>query len=191
MMKTSDSITKIAAALAKAMPAIQNATKDAKNPHYKSSYASLAAVLDATKPVLAEHDIVVIQAAGWDGNCTLTTRLLHVSGEWIEATAGSPVAKMDPQGVGSAITYLRRYQLAAMCGITQEDDDGNVASQRRNPDTGQPNIPAAQWDALRLTLERKAVDGKAGEKEVTNALNVIATKDAARFQALKVWVDGL
>lgn len=129
-MRTSDSIKDISAALVKALPAIQNATKDAKNPHYKSDYASLKAVIETTKPVLSEHGIVVVQGPGWDGQqCTLTTRFLHESGEWIETVAGTPVSKADPQGVGSAISYLRRYSLAAMAGITQEDDDGNAASK--------------------------------------------------------------
>ena len=132
-MRTSESIQKISAALAKALPQVQNATKDATNPHFRSDYASLQAVLATTKPVLAEHGLVVIQGPGWDGeHCTLTTRILHESGEWIETVAGTPVSKMDPQGIGSAITYLRRYSLAGMAGIGQEDDDGNAASERRD-----------------------------------------------------------
>ena len=141
-MRTSDSITKISAALAKALPEIQNATKDATNPHFRSDYATLQAVLATTKPVLADHGLVAIQGPGWDGqHCILTTRILHESGEWIETVAGTPVSKQDPQGVGSAITYLRRYSLAAMAGIGQEDDDGNAASERRDAN-GNPNKPA-------------------------------------------------
>ena len=144
-MRTSDSITKISAALSNALPEIQHATKDAKNPHFRSSYASLPAVIDTSKPVLAKHGVVVLQSPGWDGQrCTLTTRLLHSSGEWIEGEAGSPVAKVDPQGIGSAITYLRRYSLAAMTGISQEDDDGNAASGNgRNMATGERHTPQA------------------------------------------------
>ena len=147
-MRTSESIQKISAALAKALPEIQHATKDAENPHFRSSYASLPAVIDTSKPVLAAHGIVVLQAPGWDGErCTVTTRFLHESGEWIEGEAASPVAKMDPQGIGSAITYLRRYSLAGMAGIGQEDDDGNAASERRDAN-GNPNKRA-----------KKATDG--------------------------------
>jgi hypothetical protein len=151
-MRTSDSIAKIAAALAKALPAVQNATKDATNPHFRSDYATLQAVIGTTKPVLAEHGIVALQGPGWDGDkCTLTTRFLHESGEWIETTAGTPVSKMDPQGVGSAITYLRRYSLAAMAGIGQDDDDGNAASETRDA-TGKPHrkpqaAPSTNGDA--------------------------------------------
>lgn len=143
-MRTSDSITKISAALSKALPEIQNATKDAKNPHFKSDYASLKAVIETTKPVLGEHGIVVLQGPGWDGQqCTLTTRFLHFSGEWIETVAGTPVSKADPQGVGSAISYLRRYSLAAMAGITQEDDDGNAASRGTAPSAKTAKAPPA------------------------------------------------
>ena len=143
VIRTSESIQKISAALAKALPEVQNATKDATNPHFRSDYASLQAVLATTKPVLAEHGLVVIQGPGWDGeHCTLTTRILHESGEWIETVAGTPVSKADPQGVGSAITYLRRYSLAAMAGIGQEDDDGNAASEKRDA-SGTPHRKAA------------------------------------------------
>ena len=60
----------------------------------------------------------------------LTTRLIHESGEWIEDTASCPLAKQDPQGLGSALTYLRRYSLSAICGLYADDDDGNSASNR-------------------------------------------------------------
>ena len=190
-MRTSDSIAKIAAALGKAMPEIQNATKDAKNPHFRSSYASLSSVLDATKPVLAEHGIVVIQSPGWDGQCTVTTRLLHVSGEWIEGTASSPVAKADPQGVGSAITYLRRYSLAALCGITQEDDDGNAASRpapaKRPAKVEEVNYN--EWEQLRLDTEQAAVDEIITAQEAAGLAGVYQAKDAGRYSAARTFLD--
>jgi hypothetical protein len=128
-MKTSDSLTKIAPALTKALAEIGNATKDSKNPHFKSSYASLLSVIEATKDTLAAHGLAVIQAPGWvEGRVSVTSRIIHTSGEWIESTAEAPVGKADPAGVGSATTYLRRYSLAALCGITQADDDGNAAA---------------------------------------------------------------
>jgi hypothetical protein len=155
-MRTSESIQKISAALTKALPEIQNATKDAENPAYRSTYATLNAVMDAVKPALFEHGIVVVQGPGWrDGMVTVTTRFLHESGEWIETEAAAPVAHRwekvdgvvtdkgpDAQTAGSAISYLRRYSLAAMAGITQEDDDGNEASGKGRDATGKPRQSA-------------------------------------------------
>jgi hypothetical protein len=127
-MKTSESIDKIAPALLAAQKEIGNATKNAKNPHFRNNYADLGAVIEAVKEPLNKAGIAIIQSLseGADG-LHLTTRLLHTSGQFIEDTAFTPLPKADPQGVGSATTYLRRYSLAAILCITQEDDDGNAA----------------------------------------------------------------
>jgi len=130
-MNTSDLIDKIAPALLAAQKEIGNAAKDSKNPHFKSSYASLGSVIDAVKEVANKHGIVIVQtpsgaSIGSTGVC-LTTRLIHISGQWIEDMAHTPLPKQDAQGVGSALTYLRRYSLAAFFCITQADDDGNDA----------------------------------------------------------------
>lgn len=128
-MKTSEQIDKIAPALLAAQKEIGNASKDAKNPHFRNSYASLGSVIEAVKEPLNKHGIAIVQtlSEGKEG-LHLSSRLLHTSGQWIEDTAFSPISKNDPQGVGSAVTYLRRYSLAALLCITQEDDDGNAAS---------------------------------------------------------------
>jgi hypothetical protein len=132
MMNHSESIASLAAALAKAQGEIENAAKNAANPHFKSRYADLAEILNTVRPVLAKHGLAVVQMPGWlDGRVTVDTMLTHSSGEWIRGTSEAPVQKADPQGVGSATTYLRRYSLAAVCGIAQEDDDGSAASTPR------------------------------------------------------------
>ena len=129
-MRHSDTLGELGKALALAHAELDNVTKDAKNPHFKSSYATLAAITDTTRPVLAKHGLSLIQMPSWsDGVVQVETMLLHSSGEWIAETAGAPAPKQDPQGVGSAITYLRRYAQSAFCNIAQEDDDGNGASQ--------------------------------------------------------------
>lgn len=135
-MKTSDSIKQIAASLVAAQSAITFAGKNAKNPHFKNNYADLTAVIDAVKPALNEAGIVFLQTASpsEDGRLHLTTRLLHSSGEWIEDTAVCPLPKQDPQGFGSAMTYLRRYSLASMIGLYQDDDDGEAARPRAAAD---------------------------------------------------------
>ena len=130
-MKTSETISKLAVALLAAQKAITFAVKDASNPFFKSKYADLPTVIDAVKPALNDAGIVFIQSAtpSDSGTLSLTTRLIHESGEWLEDTATAPLQKNDPQGYGSAITYLRRYSLAAITGLYQDDDDGQAASQ--------------------------------------------------------------
>jgi hypothetical protein len=129
-MKTSETIGKIAPSLLQAQKAIRFAVKDATNGHLKNKYADLSSVIDAVKGPLNDAGIIFIQspAPSDDGKLHLTTRLIHESGEWIESTAVTPLQKADPQGVGSAITYMRRYSLAAITGLYQDDDDGNAAS---------------------------------------------------------------
>lgn len=123
-------------ALAKAFVAAQKATeavkKAATNPHFKSKYADLAEVVEATVPALNDNGIGVMQSPGFDGKLvSVTTVLLHESGATATATLHMNPTKSDPQGVGSAITYARRYALLAMTGAAPEDDDGQAASQPR------------------------------------------------------------
>jgi hypothetical protein len=129
-MKTSESISKISAALLAAQKAITFACKDATNPHFKNKYADLPAVIEAIKVPLNDAGIVFMQtpSPSGTGSLELTTRLIHESGEWIEDTATIPLPKNDPQGYGSAMTYGRRYALAAITGLYQDDDDGNGAA---------------------------------------------------------------
>lgn len=130
-MRQSDSIAKLALALAKAQGEMEGAAKDSRNPHFNSAYADLESVVAACRPALAKHDIAYLQSASADANLVrMTTTLLHASGEWIESDPLQVQAKdAYPQAVGSCLTYLRRYQLAAMVGIApKEDDDANAAT---------------------------------------------------------------
>ena len=149
-MKTSDTLTKIAPALLAAQKSVGNAKKQATNPHYKSKYANLESVIEAVKDALNDNGITIIQTVGdtIGGTTRVNTRLLHESGEFIEDTACAPIAKQDAQGVGSAVTYLRRYSLAAICSITQEDDDGES--------TKEPQISKAQLVAIQTNAEKNA-----------------------------------
>lgn len=137
-MNKSDSITKLAEALAKAQSEMKNPAFDAKNPHFNNRFASLPAVREATVPVLNKHGICVMQLLGGDDTgLTCETTLLHSSGEWVSGSFYMPVAKRDPQGYGSAATYARRYALQAICGVVgDEDDDGNEASKAEKKDMG-------------------------------------------------------
>ena len=130
-MKTSETLDKIAPALILAQNNIKFAVENSVNPHLKNRYADLSSVIDAIKPALNHVQIAFMQMPEESeaGIVRLTTRLVHASGEWIETTASCPMPKNDPQGFGSALTYLRRYSLSAICGLYADDDDGEMASQ--------------------------------------------------------------
>lgn len=134
MLTHSEQINEIAAALAKAQGAMDNAAKDRSNPAFKSKYADLASVREATSGPLSSNGIAVLQAAATTADgVTVETRFVHASGQWVACTVGAVPKAYDPQSVGSAITYLRRYGLMSMAGIAPEDDDGNAASGRDAP----------------------------------------------------------
>jgi hypothetical protein len=126
-MNTSESTIEITKALIAFHQEIGKIKKDAKNPFFKSDYATLSSILEAIKDPLTSNGLTFVQFP--DGENGLTTRLMHESGEWMEATYRMIPAKNDPQGLGSAITYQRRYSLGAVLGLNiDNDDDGNPAS---------------------------------------------------------------
>ena len=129
-MKTSESIKHIAEALVSAQKEIKFATKDSTNPHFKSKYANINSVIEAVKAPLNNNNIAILQSLSPsdDNKLHLTTRLLHSSGEWIEDIAVCPIQKQDPQGLGSAISYIRRYSISSMCALYADDDDGQSAA---------------------------------------------------------------
>src|SRR5690554_4164574 len=112
-MNKSDTIAELAKALATAQGEIENASKNAANPHFRSKYADLAEVLNTVRPVMAKHGISISQFPAFEqGVASVETIVMHTSGEWLSGISSAPVTKQDAQGVGSAITYLRRYSLA-------------------------------------------------------------------------------
>ena len=130
-MNRSDQINELAKALAAAQAEIGTASKDGENPHFRSRYATLASVQDACRAALSRHGLSVVQLPGGEGQrVEMTTVLMHSSGQWISCSGTFIATKGDPQGIGSAITYARRYQLAAIVGVApDDDDDGNAASE--------------------------------------------------------------
>lgn len=134
-MNTDKATPELFAALAKAQGEIENAAKNAANPHFRSKYADLAEVLNTVRPVFARHGLSLIQSTGFDGSLvSVETVVAHEGGGLISSKASCVPAKTDAQGVGSATTYLRRYSAAAMAGIAQEDDDGQSAAHNRKPE---------------------------------------------------------
>lgn len=137
-MKQSESIAKLAAALVLAQGDLRPITKDAKNPHFGSRFASLDGIIEQVRPVLASHGLAIVQGTTTpesDANAkatafTVETTILHESGEWVRTAVMIPLQKADPQGAGSALTYGRRYGLSAALSLaTDEDDDGNNGSK--------------------------------------------------------------
>jgi hypothetical protein len=108
-----------------------SAKKNAQNPHLKSNYANLESFLNAIRPALEANGLIIIQNAIESDTVDvlkLETTIMHESGEYITQEMSVPVTKADAQGAGSALTYMRRYALAAVVGVVQADDDGNAAS---------------------------------------------------------------
>lgn len=152
-MKHSAEIGKIAEALAKAQLKMKTVAKDSNNPHFGKKYASLDAVIDMVRPPLGEQGIAVSQTSEItdNGNLKLITTLFHTSGEWISSEYPVIPTKPDPQGLGSAYTYARRYTLQAILNVAHgDDDDGNEASKndpepKKKPAYVRPNpSPGAQ-----------------------------------------------
>jgi hypothetical protein len=200
-MKTSESITKIAPALLEAQRTMRAAVKDATNPHFKSRYADLATVIEATKGPLNEQGIIVLQGVTSDATGVMVeTRLQHESGEWFADTLYLPVPTQTPQAYGSAITYGRRYGLQSMVTLPAEDDDGNKASEAatvRVEDGPPRKMKSAQFVEF-CTAMGQATKAEALQKAFTAAIlaaRSIGDGEAersfiAKKDELKALIDG-
>lgn len=158
------------APLAKALVAAQKATEAVKkastNSHFNNKYADLAVVVEAVVPALNAAGVMVLQSPDFNGDLVrLTTTLIHDSGAMVTGTLHLRPSKTDPQGVGSAITYARRYALLAMSGAAPEDDDGNAASgpvqRRTEAKRVEPTVPTLTERADRLAATLKGVTTEA------------------------------
>ena len=153
MIKSSEQINEISLALSLAQSQMGFAKKESINPHFKSKYANLEALIEATKKPLADNGLAIFQGSyTQDGYLTVTTRLLHKSGQWLETSVAMKPKDLLPQSIGSALTYGKRYGWGLVTGISgDEDDDGNIAQgSGREPQKSQPqggNI----WD---MTFDR-------------------------------------
>jgi hypothetical protein len=141
--RRSSSFGKIALAMSKAQGAMTGALKDADNPFFKSKYADLGSVWDDCRTPLSMNEIAVFQMPSSRGDIvTVTTLLAHSSDQWIESELDMKSKDASPQGIGSAITYARRYALAAMAGVYQVDDDAEAAHGRGKPAQKEPSTSA-------------------------------------------------
>lgn len=190
-MNQSPEIKDLVAALVKAQAQLKPATKDGTNPHFKSSYATLQSVWDAARAVLTPNNLAVTQTfdSRSDGEeVRIATTLMHVSGQWISGTLALKPTKNDPQGAGSAITYGRRYALAAILGIVaEEDDDGNAASAPVKKEPYKPKGPLATAETLKA-LHSLCSDAKKSTKlqNAMDARNVLTFDELSEEDAQKL-----
>jgi len=172
-MNRSDQINELFSALAKAQGEIRPASMDATNPHFRTRYATLTAIQEACRGPLSKHGLSVIQSVeSTDNGFSIETMLAHSSGQWISSNFKLLIGKQDMQGLGAAVTYARRYSIAAMVGIvSDEDDDANSVSksqpQRRPPQNDQ-GVPKA-------FLEARA-QREAAEKEQSKTDELMGTE---------------
>jgi hypothetical protein len=179
----SEQINEVAAALAKAQGEIRPAIKDSNNPHFKSRYADLASVWDACRDALSKHGLSVSQVPEVrESGHVLTTLLLHASGQWLSGELAIQADRAGLQALGSAITYARRYSLAAMVGVAPDDDDDAERAVIRPPPMRRPELVREPGDDApddRATYEALAA-------ELGRRIAEIATDDALEPLAAEI-----
>lgn len=192
----SPTIGKLAEALALAQSEITGAVKDSNNPFYKSKYADLSNVLDAMKPC-HKHGLSLIQMPLEGQDCVrLITTLAHSSGEWMQAVYSMKPEKNNPQGIGSCLTYMRRYAAAAFVGIAQIDDDANEASNKsedakKNSHKHLPNDGA--WDEMsdeqqkKLQIIADKIEEFMAENNLEYAVGMIKSNEMTQEEKRALW----
>ena len=184
-VRHSDEFAELAKALVAAQADLEPVTKDSLNPHFKSKYVSLDAIVEAVRKPLADRGLAIVQGActpNGDAALTVETLLIHTSGEWMSNTVVVPMAKIDPQGAGGALTYGRRYGLSALLSLaTEEDDDANAATAKPAavPPKRAPAKPAA--GAQPAKAEPKATAGQVADIE---ALVIVAVEGGASSKGI-------
>ena len=177
-MLKSEQINDIAAALSLAQGELENAPKTSENVHFKSKYADLAEVINCIRPVFSKHGLAFTQFVSYDaGIVSVETVLMHKGGQWLSGTISAPVSKQDAQGVGSATTYCRRYSLAAVAGLAQEDDDANAAvghGAKQPTKQAEKSTPATTPDREAVNNNIRNLLHRAGCKTAEMAADMVA-----------------
>lgn len=178
-MERSESIKELAMALSKAQGEIKPALKDSNNPFFKSKYADLASVWEVCRGPLSKNGLTVMQHPTAEGNIvSVETIVIHSTGEWISSKLTMVSKEQTPQGIGSTITYARRYSLSSIIGIaSEEDDDGNAASGKTTsaPSATQAHTPTK--DIVKAKLLEQLAIAKTQLKKLTG-------KDDAFFNVI-------
>ena len=191
-LNASENLADLAAALCAVQGELKPAIKQADNPFFKSKYVDLPGVWEAIRPLLAKNGLSVVQTftASADGP-TIVTTLMHKSGQWVSSELFLKPAKSDPQGVGSAITYGRRYALSAMVGVVaDEDDDGNAASQWGQAcaalKVSAPFVPCSSENAAKLSEYAKIKIGSDAIEKALSKYNAVDVTELDNTVAAKV-----
>ena len=188
-MKTSDSIINLAVAMIAAQADMPKVDKTRENPFFHSKYAKLEDILNAYRPIWTKHKLYIAQHPVTDesGRIGVQTEVYHESGEYrIFPPFYLTLTKNDPQGGGSAITYARRYSLAAVLGIQQEDDDGET--HRTEGRTATPKadpLKSAKDKAVKDIAKYNALDSEIQAIEIAtnkSTIDALVTTAKARFE---------
>lgn len=173
------------AALAKAQAEMKHAVFDSKNPHFKSRYASLASVIDAVRGPLTRHGIAYVQRVKTTPDAVGVETVLLGHGAQLETgTVLVPLSAPTAHALGSALTYAKRYSLAAACGISaDEDDDGNAATQQ-SQSAPEPTLTEGQVEELRNALFAAGRDHQLDQLLKAQRVSRIEDIQQARLPAL-------
>lgn len=201
MTERSEAINELAAALVEAQGEFTAVPKDSVNPFFKSRYAALPDVVASASPILKKHGLAISQFPGVDEHGdTLTTWLMHKSGQYICESMRLHLAKNDAQGQGSATTYARRYAYMGVLGlVADEDDDGNRATQAKGSErsNGRTDPPPRHSPSLTPAQRARVRDAIIAAKQPTelvlaavgaSSVETLTTEDARK---IRVFLDGL
>lgn len=187
-MNQSENINDLAAALSKAQGEMQAAIKDKINPFFKSSYADLGSVWDAARPVLSKYGLCVMQTTEMSTMLSgplqimMVTTLAHTSGQWVKSYLPLNPSKNDSQGIGAALTYLRRYSLSAIVGVVcDDDDDGETAVGRGKTQSTKSSTPPQQQEKTEH-VER------IGKTEIIALTNLTSNLDEVSNKSFLGWI---
>ena len=180
-MNHSESIKQIATAFAEFQAEIKDPARDGENPHFRSKYVQIDGLLAAVRPILSKHGLSIVQSTGGNGqDISVSTMLMHKSGEWIETDALMiKPAKADPQGCMSAITYSRRYSLSAALGVAWDDDDDGNAASAPKPAKAKAKAKTPTKDDYLREVAAEAKKQHLGGKEVQYILRTRYQKSAS------------
>ena len=186
--QTKITTSSLSAAMTKAFAEIEAATKGATNPHFKSKYADLGAVIEAVKPPLIKHGLFFTQRSHpAENGVSVETVLHHEGGEELSlGTLFVPANKQDAQGFGSALTYARRYGLMTAFGVPAEDDDGNAAARSAPRQAANNGAPAMISDEQRDQIAALAPGAGKTIQGICEAYRVMSLKELTAAQAEKL-----
>ena len=184
----SEDIDKILPALIEFQGSVTKVGKNKSNPHFGSRYADLAAIMDEIRPLLGKNNLAVVQnlVESSPSVVRLMTTVYHTSGQFFSSLITLAPSKTDPQGVGSAITYARRYSLSPLLGVvTEEDDDGNAASDGKGQ--GKPQTQPQSGKAQSGKSSKPAENSKPQGNDKPQGNGKTGGKSPMALRKEKVW----